>query len=391
MKRISIFGATGSIGQNTIDLIRRDRTGFAVVAVTGGRNIAQLARDAIDLGAHVAVTAHDDLLADLTTALAGSGVQAMAGRAALIEAATMPIEIHVSAIVGAAGLEPGLIALGQGATVALANKESMVAAGALMHATAQSRGGLLLPVDSEHSAIFQLLQGEVPDAIERVIITASGGAFRDLPVQDLHAVTPEQAGQHPTWDMGRRITIDSASMFNKSLEIIEAKELFALHPDQIEVVIHPQSLVHAIVGFRDGGMTAHMGSHDMRHAIGYALYYPRRHTSPVERLDFAALGQLTFQAPDLQKYPALALARDVMHIGGLSGAAFNAAKEIALDGFIDRKIGFLQMAEVVKRVIGHLFDTNTSYGDPMVLEDILAMDQHARVLAAKEIDTLNAG
>ena len=384
-RRISIFGATGSIGQNTIDLIKRDPDAFEVVALSGGQNIDQLAADARSLGAKIAVTADGSLQPKLKAALDGTNIIAAAGREALLDAVRQPIDICVSAIVGAAGLEPGLLSLEQGATLALANKESMVAAGALMRQTARKFGGTILPVDSEHSAIFQLLKSEKSEEVERVIITASGGAFRDLTLDQMQDVTLEQACSHPTWDMGQRITIDSASMFNKALEVIEAKELFNLSPDQIEVLIHPQSLVHAIVGFRDGGLTAHVGPHDMRHAIGYALYHPRRAHIPVERLDFAKLAEFTFAAPDFRKYPALSLAYEVLERGGLSGAAFNAAKEIALDGFIDGKISFLQMSEVVKRVIDALFEEETIQGDPLLLRDILAMDQRARSVAADVI------
>jgi 1-deoxy-D-xylulose-5-phosphate reductoisomerase len=391
MKRISIFGVTGSIGQNTVDLVKRDRSAFQVIALSGGQNIEQLAKDAIDLNAEIAVTADDRLLGALRAALAGTGVTAAAGRQALLDAADRPTDICVSAIVGAAGLEPGLIALRHGATVALANKESMVAAGRLMRATAQEFGGTILPVDSEHSAIFQLLKSEKMHEIERVVITASGGAFRDLTREEMRYVTPAEACQHPTWDMGQRITIDSASMFNKALEVIEAKELFDIDPSAIEVVIHPQSLIHAMVGFRDGGMTAHLGSHDMRHAIGYALYHPDRAQLPIERLDFATLSNLTFVAPDLEKYPALTLARDVMDIGGVSGAAFNAAKEIALDAFIAQDIGFLDMPEVVKHVIDVLFYKNTPAGDPLSLDDVLAMDKRARHCAVEIINKIRAG
>ncbi|MGB1511833.1 MAG: 1-deoxy-D-xylulose-5-phosphate reductoisomerase, partial [Paracoccaceae bacterium] len=341
MKRISVFGATGSIGQSTLDLVKRDRENFDVLALSGGRNIAQLAQDAISTGAQVAVTAFDEEYPALKEALAGTTVQAAAGHNALLEAADQSADWVMSAIVGAAGLEPGLRAMQAGADLALANKESMVAAGALMRKTSAQNNVALLPVDSEHSAVFQALIGESREAVERVILTASGGAFRDWSYDDLARATPEQAATHPNWNMGQRITIDSASMFNKSLEVIEAKELFDLSSDQIEVLIHPQSLVHALVGFRDGGLMAHVGPADMRHAIGYALYHPNRKGLPIERLNLAEIGSLEFSAPDFKKYPALALAYEVLNIGGLSGAVYNAAKEVALDAFIDRKIGFL--------------------------------------------------
>ena len=248
MKRVSILGATGSIGQSTIDLIRRDPTAYDVVALTGGRNIAQLATDARMLGAEIAVTAHDDLLPDLRAALDGSGIEVAAGRDALIEAAQRPADWVMSAIVGVAGLAPGLAALEQGTTLALANKESLVTAGPLLLRTAEAHGARILPVDSEHSAIFQALVGEDRAAVDRVIITASGGAFRDWPLERLAQATVAEASSHPNWDMGQRITIDSASMFNKALELIEAREFFGFDPAQIEVLVHPQSLVHALVG-----------------------------------------------------------------------------------------------------------------------------------------------
>jgi 1-deoxy-D-xylulose-5-phosphate reductoisomerase len=282
-------------------------------------------------------------------------VQAAAGHNALLEAADQSADWVMSAIVGAAGLEPGLRAMQAGADLALANKESMVAAGALMRKTSAQNNVALLPVDSEHSAVFQALMGEGRDTVERVILTASGGAFRDWSYDDLARATPEQAATHPNWNMGQRITIDSASMFNKSLEIIEAKELFDLNSGQIEVLIHPQSLVHALVGFHDGGLMAHVGPADMRHAIGYALYHPHRKALPIERLNLAEIGSLEFSAPDFKKYPALALAYEVLDIGGLSGAVYNAAKEVALDAFIDRKIGFLVMADVVRSVLDAVF------------------------------------
>ena len=385
MKRISVFGATGSIGQSTLDLVKRDRENFDVLALSGGRNIAQLAQDAISTGAQVAVTAFDEEYPALKEALAGTTVQAAAGHNALLEAADQNADWVMSAIVGAAGLEPGLRAMQAGADLALANKESMVAAGALMRKTSALNNVALLPVDSEHSAVFQALIGESRESVERVILTASGGAFRDWSYDDLARATPEQAATHPNWNMGQRITIDSASMFNKSLEVIEAKELFDLRSNQIEVLIHPQSLVHALVGFRDGGLMAHVGPADMRHAIGYALYHPNRKGLPIERLNLAEIGSLEFSAPDFKKYPALALAYEVLNIGGLSGAVYNAAKEVALDAFIDRKIGFLVMADVVREVLDAVFDgPNTPLSEPS-LENILQMDQIGRLEAETKI------
>ena len=383
-RRVSIFGATGSIGQNTIDLIARDPDAYDVVALTGAQNIAQLASDAVRLNADIAITADEALLQPLRDALAGSGVEAAAGQAALIEAAARPADRVMSAIVGAAGLEPGLRALEQGATLALANKESLVCAGGLILQTAQKHGARLLPVDSEHSAVFQALVGEDMSAVERVIITASGGAFRDWPLADLANATLAEASAHPNWDMGQRITIDSASMFNKALELIETREYFGVSPEQIEVLVHPESLIHAMVGFHDGALMAHVGSPDMRHAIGYALTWPERSNLPVERLALAQIGALTFRAPDDARWPALRLARDVMARRGLAGAVFNAAKETALDGFIAGAIRFPRMAEVVEEVLNTL--------DPdlidaaMTLDNVRQADQMARHAAQRIIE-----
>ena len=295
----------GSIGQNTIDLIDRNPSAYDVVALTGGANIEKLAEDARRLNADLAVTAHEDRLEDLREALSGSGVEVAAGQTALKEAAARPADWVMSAIVGAAGLPPGLEALKQGATLALANKETLVCAGSLVLETARAHDARLLPVDSEHSAVFQALIGEDIDAVERIIITASGGAFRDWPISDLAGATVEQASAHPNWNMGQRITIDSASMFNKALELIETKEFFDVRPDQIEVLVHPESIVHALVGFNDGAVMAHMGAPDMRHAIGFALHWPDRRDLPVDRLNLAKLGQLRFHETDDARYPAL--------------------------------------------------------------------------------------
>jgi len=383
LKRVSIFGATGSIGQNTLDLIGRDPERFQVDTLTGGHQVDQLAQDAKKYGARMVVTAYDDHYQALKSALSDTDIQVGAGASAMKEAASRPVDMAMSAIVGAAGLEPGLTAMNAGADLLLANKESMVAAGALTRTTAQENNVALLPVDSEHSGVFQALQGERRDTIERVILTASGGAFRDYTLEEMQSVTPEQACDHPTWAMGQRITVDSASMFNKALEVIEAKELFDLAPEQIEVLVHRQSLVHALVEFQDAGIIAHVGPHDMRHAIGYALYGGNRANLPLERLDFTKIARLDFAAPDLKKYPSIDLAYQVMRAGGLMGAAFNAAKEKALDAFLARQIGFLQMSEVVKSVIDTLSDTDHGFEDALNLEHILGMDALARDMAER--------
>ncbi|HHS94367.1 MAG TPA: 1-deoxy-D-xylulose-5-phosphate reductoisomerase [Rhodobacterales bacterium] len=389
-RRISIFGSTGSIGLSTIDLIERDPDAFEVVALTGGHNIARLAEQARALGAEIAVTAHEENLPDLRAALAGSGIEAAAGAGAIEEAARRPADWVMSAIVGAAGLPPGLAALEEGATLALANKESLVTAGPLVLATAAAnaeKGARLVPVDSEHSAVFQGLVGEEMAAVERVIITASGGAFRDWPIEDLPKATLAQASAHPNWDMGQRITIDSASMFNKALELIETKEYFGVSPDQIEVLVHPQSLVHALVGFNDGALMAHIGPADMRHAIGYALNWPKRKPLPVERLDLAAIGQLEFRPPDERRWPALRLAREVMEAGGLTGAVFNAAKEAALDGFIAGQINFVEMSNVVEEVLTQLSGDSGLIDAEITLDNVRAADQMARRSANQIIKT----
>lgn len=389
MRSVSVFGLTGSIGESTFDLLMRQggRSRYRTVAVTGGRNVARLAEQAVALGAEIAVTAHPECHAALKDALAGTGVAAAAGAAALAEAADRPADWVMSAIVGAAGLVPGLRALRHGATLALANKESLVTAGALFMQTAAAHGARVLPVDSEHSAIFQSLGDEDMAAVERIIITASGGAFRDWPLERLARATVAQASQHPNWAMGQRITIDSASMFNKALEVIETREFFGIEPDRIEVLVHPESLVHALVGFRDGGLIAHMGAPDMRHAIGYALNWPDRNDLPVARLDLAALGRLTFAAPDPERYPALRLAREVMQIGGLAGAAFNGAKEAALDAFISDRIPFTAMAVIVEETLGLMSAIGGLGTGELTLENIIETDsearRHANVLIGK--------
>ena len=363
-KRISIFGATGSVGQNILDLISRAALEFKPQAV---------------------VAATNDQFEELKNALRNTQINIGTGREALLESASRKCDLAFSAIVGAAGLEPGLIALENGADLALANKESMVAAGDLVKQKASKNNCKLIPVDSEHSAIFQALHGENVNSIERVILTASGGAFRDWTIEEIAKATPEQASTHPNWNMGQRITIDSASMFNKALEVIEAKELFNLASKQIEVLVHPQSLVHAIVGFCDGGMLAHLGPPDMRHAIGYALNYPNRKTLPLEKLDFTKSSTLTFVEPDEERFPAISLAYDVMDLGGISGAVFNAAKETALDGFLAKQIGFLEMSIIVEKTIAEICHLKNFHKTEMCLSNILDIDKLSRNFAAELI------
>lgn len=381
MRRISIFGATGSIGQNTLDLIKRDPDAYQVVALSGANNIAQLARDAIALRAEIAVTANPLKAQDLNDALAGTGIESAAGPDAVLEAARRPVDWAMSAIVGAAGLAPGLAVLEQGATLALANKETLVCAGALTLETCRKHNARLLPVDSEHSAVFQALIGEDMRAVERIIITASGGAFRDWPIEKLAEATPELASAHPNWNMGQRITIDSASMFNKAMEVIETREFFGAEPEQIEVIIHPESMIHAMVGFRDGALMTHVGPPDMRHAIGFALHYPDRKALPVERVNLAAYGQFSFRAPDEERWPALRLAREVMAHGGLAGAIFNAAKETALDMFLDGQIKFTQMADIVAAVLADQRATSGLIDAQMTLDNVIKADHLARQAA----------
>ncbi|MFL2757940.1 MAG: 1-deoxy-D-xylulose-5-phosphate reductoisomerase [Paracoccaceae bacterium] len=384
-KRISIFGATGSVGQNTLDLISRDRESYEIVVLTAGSNIDSLIKAALQFKPQAIVAATNDQFKELKNALSNTEINIGTGRAALLESASRKCDLAFSAIVGAAGLEPGLIALENGANLALANKESMVAAGDLVKKTAFKNNCKLIPVDSEHSAIFQALHGENVNSIERVILTASGGAFRDWTIEEIAKATPEQASTHPNWNMGQRITIDSASMFNKALEVIEAKELFNLTAKQIEVLVHPQSLVHAIVGFCDGGMLAHLGPPDMRHAIGYALNYPNRKTLPLEKLDFTKSSPLTFLEPDKERFPAIGLAYDVMALGGISGAVFNAAKETALDGFLAKQIGFLDMSIIVEKTITEICHLKNCHKTEICLSNILDLDSLARNYAAELI------
>ena len=385
MKNISILGATGSIGRNTLDLISRDVDQFKVVGLTGANNIQLLAESAIKFNADVVATADESRFHDLKEMLSGYRVEVCAGLNGLLEVASRQAEWVMSSIVGSAGLLPGLKALEAGANLALANKESMVAAGPIMKRLSEVQGVKLIPVDSEHSAISQVIRGEERESLSKIIITASGGAFRNLTASELIDVTPDQASTHPTWNMGQRITIDSASLFNKALEVIEAKEFFGFKSSEIEVLIHPQSLVHAIACFYDGGMKAHIGPSDMRHAIAYALYEEKRYNLPLQEVDLCNVGTLDFEKPDLLKYPALKLGFDVLEHGGLAGAAFNAAKEEALDNFIDHKLSFLGMADVVRATMDELSSKNElSY--EVELDAVMEIDMRARSVAKMFVD-----
>lgn len=383
-RRISILGSTGSVGQNTVSLIEEmgGPEAFEVVALSGAENVALLAEQARRLGARIAVTADESRLEHLRAALAGSGVEAAAGQAALADAASEPVDWGMSAIVGVAGLAPGLRLAEHGGILALANKESLVCASDLLHRTCAACGTKLLPVDSEHSAVFQALRGEAADDVERIILTASGGPFRDWPLARMASATPEQAKAHPNWSMGVRISIDSATMFNKALEVIEAHALFGVPPDAIEVLVHPQSIVHSMVGFRDGSIMAHLGPSDMRGPIGFALNWPERQRLPLDRVDFAVLGRLDFLPSDPERFPALRLAREVLEMGGLSGAVLNAAKEAALDAFLLRKIGFLDMAVLVEHVLETAGPAASAHGPGYGIEEVRLADAEARRLAS---------
>ncbi|WP_112874545.1 1-deoxy-D-xylulose-5-phosphate reductoisomerase [Paracoccus endophyticus] len=393
MRSVSIFGATGSVGESAFDLLMGSGgpAQWRTVALTGGRNVARLARMARALHAELAVIADETLLPALQEALAGTGIEAAGGRQAVIDAADRPADWVLSAIVGAAGLAPGLRVAERGGVLALANKESLVAAGPLLMGAATRAGATILPVDSEHSAIFQCLERENIDAVERVTITASGGAFRDWPLERLSQATVAEASRHPNWDMGQRITIDSASMFNKALEVIEAHEFFALPAERIEVLVHPESIVHAMVGYADGGTLAHLGPPDMRHAIGHALHWPRRKPLGLPRLDLAALGSLTFRTPCETRWPALGLARQVIAAGGAAGAVFNAAKEQALDDFIAGRIRFTDMAPAVDRALTAASGRAGFAASPDSLGAVLDWDGQARRDAAADRDHAGRG
>jgi 1-deoxy-D-xylulose-5-phosphate reductoisomerase len=380
-RRVTVLGSTGSVGCNTIDLIERNPGRYAVEALTANNNVRLLAEQARRLRARLAVVADERLYGDLKAALAGSGVEAGAGAGAVVEAAGRPAEWVMAAIVGAAGLRPTLAAVRRGAIVALANKECLVSAGQLMMREVAAAGATLLPVDSEHSAIFQLFDFEHRAAIEKIILTASGGPFRRMSAADMEGVTPAEAVRHPNWSMGAKISVDSATMMNKGLELIEAHHLFDLTAERIEIVVHPQSIVHSLVAYVDGSVLAHMGTPDMRTPIAYALGWPRRMAAPSPRLDLAQLGQLSFEPPDYERFPCLRLAREALLAGGSGPTVLNAANEVAVEAFLNGAIGFGAIARTVEKVL----EQSNAGGAADSLDDIAAADAGARALTTRLI------
>lgn len=385
MRRVSIFGATGSVGTSTLDLIRREPEAFEVVALTAFSDVDGLAAAARECGARIAVIGDERHYSALKDALQGSGVEAAAGDDALVDAAQAGAEWSMAAIVGCAGLRPTMAALKAGGTVALANKESLVSAGALMMDQAARSGATLLPVDSEHNAIFQCLAGSRLDDVARITLTASGGPFRTFTREEMRGITPVQAVAHPNWSMGAKISVDSATMMNKGLELIEAAHLFPIGLDRIEILVHPQSIIHSMVEYRDRSTLAQLGSPDMRIPIASALAWPVRMTTPCQPLDLARIGRLDFEAPDEERFPALGLARHVAGQGGSAPAILNAANEVAVAAFLKGEIGFLDIAMIVEDVLNRY-----SAPAPCRIEDVLDVDARARTMAGQVMERLTA-
>lgn len=382
-RRISVLGATGSIGRNTLDLLARNRAAFEIEALTAFSRVDALIEAARSLRPAIAVIGSDALLPRLREGLAGTGVEAAAGQAALIEAASRPVDWVIGGIVGAAGLEPTLAAAKNARILALANKECLVCAGEVFKAALAASGTALIPVDSEHSAIFQVLQGQPKRRVERLILTASGGPFRTLTRREMADVSPKQAVSHPNWRMGAKISVDSATMMNKGLEVIEAYHLFDVPQARIDVVVHPQSVIHSMVEYCDGAVLAQLGSPDMRTPISVALAWPDRMDVPTQRLDFAAMAELTFEPPDETRFPCLALARQALRSGGAVPTLLNAANEVGVDAFLRREIGFLEIAEVVETVM-----SGPVPSAPRSVEEVLAIDAEARRAATAAIRAL---
>ena len=372
-RRLAILGATGSIGKSTLDLVERNRERFEVTAVTAATNVEALAQIVRRTGASLAVIADERRYRDLAELLVGTNCRAAAGEEGLVEAASDEAELVIAAIVGCAGLKPVMAAVKGGRTIALANKEALVSAGAVMIDAAAAAGATLLPVDSEHNAIFQCLAGSRSQDVSRIILTASGGPFRTASAETIRNASPAEAVAHPNWSMGAKISVDSATLMNKGLELIEAHYLFGLPSAQLDVVIHPQSVIHSMVEFVDGSVLAQLGSPDMRIPIAYALAWPERMPSPAQRLDFAATARLDFEAPDLYRFPALRLAREALEAGGAAPAVLNAANEVAVASFLSGEIGFADISEVVQEAL-----SGSSYDEPVAIGDVLEIDRATR-------------
>ena len=381
MRSLTVLGATGSVGASTLDLVRRERDKWRIVALTANCQAAELAALAREFSAEIAVVADASCLPDLRDALAGSGIESAGGSGALIEAASRPADLTLAAIVGCAGLAPTMAAIEQGRTVALANKEALVSAGEVMIAAVAKHGTTLLPVDSEHNAIFQCLAGNSLDQVRSITLTASGGPFRDWSAEQLGKATPAQAVKHPNWDMGAKISVDSATMFNKGLELIEAHYLFPVGLDKLRIVVHPQSVVHSMVEYRDGSTLAQLGPSDMRVPIASCLAWPGRMATPCAPLDLAKLGELTFRATDEVLFPATALCRAAAEQGGAAPAVLNAANEIAVAAFLSGQIAFTRIAVMVAEVMSRY-----SPSAPSNLDDVIAVDHAARVQARELLE-----
>ena len=381
-RSITIIGSTGSVGQSTADLIDREPEHYDVEALVAGNSVEALAEQARRLRARLAVVANPQRYRALKDALAGTSVEAAAGPEAVVEAASRPADWVMAAVVGFAGLESTLVAARRGAMVALANKEALVCAGRLLMEAIERSGGMLLPVDSEHNAIFQVFEPGQRNAVDRLVLTASGGPFRDWSLAEMAAATPEQALAHPNWDMGAKISIDSATMMNKGLEFIEANLLFGLPPEQIEIVVHRQSVIHSMVAYRDGSVLAQLGTPDMRVPISHALGWPARIDGPAARLDFTSLSPLTFERPDSSRFPSLRLAREALALGGFAPIVLNAANEMAVAAFLGRRIGFLDIARIVEDVLAV---TAGLAGPVESLQEVHAADREARRRADEAI------
>jgi 1-deoxy-D-xylulose-5-phosphate reductoisomerase len=379
-RSVTLLGATGSIGTSTIDLLKRERERFRVEAVSANKSAAALAALAREIGARFAAIGDPAAYGELKEALAGTGISVGAGESGLIEAAERPAEWVIGAITGAAGLKPTLAAADRGAIVALANKETLVCAGGLFMRRAAASGATVLPVDSEHNALFQAMSGSRRQDVRRVILTASGGPFRTTGADELRNVTVEQALKHPNWSMGPKVTIDSATLMNKGLEVIEAHHLFSLPSEQIDVLVHPQSIVHSLVEFCDGSVIAQLGSPDMRIPIAYCLAWPERIMGPAPRLDLARAATLTFEEPDLARFPALGLARRALEAGGAAPTVLNAANEVAVAEFLDRRLNFSGISALVEATLDAAVSRNWTT-EPQSVEDALAVDHNSRLLA----------